>query len=340
MDNQIIKQSYDNEEVVFKIENGVSYVRIDEVAKFCGWTQIKNDKLYIKWERVNEKLKLLNSPMLGNGDFIPEIIMYPLIGMADMTKNTRARDFMLWVGEVLTKIRTIGKYDVVESEISNIVDDKERLLSLKVHQLEELVKIDPTDIVSGMLLNNKKIELNQYLQDKKIAEIDSKISTVDNKISQVEDRFNETNDKISKAMVLREGDMSAEVIAKKLNIFSINNKPHNKFADCMAKVLGFYLHPEGNSGYEDQFIAINLTSRGGVTIPTIKYSKLAFEEMEKYIEENGLHIENPPTTYKRNCKGGKVGDFKNSRIIFDEIEESININKTTYNIYNEEPFNE
>lgn len=62
--------------------------------------------------------------------------------------------------------------------------------------------------------------------------------------------------------------------------------------------------------------------------------------MEKYIEENGLHIENPPTTYKRNCKGGKVGDFKNSRIIFDEIEESININKTTYNIYNEEPFNE
>lgn len=239
MDNQIIKQSYDNEEVVFKIENGVSYVRIDEVAKFCGWTQIKNDKLYIKWERVNEKLKLLNSPMLGNGDFIPEIIMYPLIGMADMTKNTRARDFMLWVGEVLTKIRTIGKYDVVESEISNIVDDKERLLSLKVHQLEELVKTDPTDIVSGMLLNNKKIELNQYLQDKKIAEIDSKISTVDNKISQVEDRFNETNDKISKAMVLREGDMSAEVIAKKLNIFSINNKPHNKFADCMAKVLGF-----------------------------------------------------------------------------------------------------
>lgn len=342
MDNQIIKQSYDNEEVVFKIENGVSYVRIDEVAKFCGWekVEIKNGKEYksIRMSKVNGFLSDLGfDHEMSKEDFIPEYIMYALIGKANNDKATR---FMLWVGQVLTKIRTTGKYDAVENELSNIVDEKERLLSLKVHQLEELVKTDPTDIVSGMLLNNKKIELNQYLQDKKIAEIDSKISTVDNKISQVEDRFNETNDKISKAMVLREGDMSAEVIAKKLNIFSINNKPHNKFADCMAKVLGFYLHPEGNSGYEDQFIAINLTSRGGVTIPTIKYSKLAFEEMEKYIEENGLHIENPPTTYKRNCKGGKVGDFKNSRIIFDEIEESININKTTYNIYNEEPFNE
>ena len=84
MENELIKVNYNNEEVVFKIENGTSYVRIDEVARFCGWTQIKNEKEYIKWERVNEKLQLLNSPTLGKGDFIPESIMYLLIGMADM----------------------------------------------------------------------------------------------------------------------------------------------------------------------------------------------------------------------------------------------------------------
>ena len=94
MNNELIKTNYNGEEIIFKIENGISYVRIDEVAKFCGWTQIKNEKEYIKWERVNEKLVVVNSTTLGKGDFIPENIMYPLIGMADMTKNNKARDFI------------------------------------------------------------------------------------------------------------------------------------------------------------------------------------------------------------------------------------------------------
>ena len=38
------------------------------------------------------------------GDFIPENIFYSLIGTADLAKNTKARDFMLWVGNVITDI--------------------------------------------------------------------------------------------------------------------------------------------------------------------------------------------------------------------------------------------
>ena len=37
MENNLIKTKYNNEEVVFKVENGISYVRIDEVAKFCNF---------------------------------------------------------------------------------------------------------------------------------------------------------------------------------------------------------------------------------------------------------------------------------------------------------------
>ena len=42
MENNLIKTKYNNEEVVFKVENGVSYVRVNEVAKFCGWEKIEN----------------------------------------------------------------------------------------------------------------------------------------------------------------------------------------------------------------------------------------------------------------------------------------------------------
>ena len=39
--------------------------------------------------------------------------------------------------------------------------------------------------------------------------------------------------------------------------------------------------------------------------------------------------------YKRKCKGGNVGDFNYGKIIFDETEESIKINKITYDLYSE-----
>ena len=44
------------------------------------------------------------------GDFIPENIMYTLVGMADFKKNPKAKDFMLWVGKVIAEIRQTGNY--------------------------------------------------------------------------------------------------------------------------------------------------------------------------------------------------------------------------------------
>ena len=225
----------------------------------------------------------------------------------------------------MTERRTTGKYDTIEHEIMKIEDEEERKLTLAVYKLEELYKID-NDELTALRLENKRNKLDTYKQNKKIIEIENKVEDYSKKVD-------ETNNKIAKTTVLREGDMSAENIAKKFNIFSTSGKPHNKFAEKLAKVLGFYINPEGNSGYSDDYISINLTTRGGTTIPTIKYSKLAFEEMKKYIDENGLHIEEPPVFYKRKCKNGNVGDFNYSRIIFDEIEDSIKINKVTYNVY-------
>lgn len=322
--NDLINVKYDNEEIVFKIENGQSFVRIDNVAKFCGFSRIKNEKEYIMWDRVNEYLIDLGFPQkCGSNDFIPEYIMYALIGKA---KNDKATKFMLWVGQVLTEIRSKGKYDTIEHEIMKIEDKQERKLTLAVYKLEEVYKID-NDEFTALRLENKKRELVQYKQEQKLVELENKIK--DNK-----EVIENIDNKIKKATVLREGDMSAEVIAKKFNIFSTSGKPHNKFAENMAKVLGIYINPEGNVGYSDDFVSINLTTRGGITIPTIKYSKLAYEEFEKYVNENGLHIEVPATLYKRKCKNGNVGDFNYSRIIFDEIEQSIKINKITYNLYN------
>lgn len=112
MSKELITREYKGIGVHFEIINGESYVSVEDVARFCGWTQIKGDKEYIRYERINEKLSFLSFPNVGENDFIPENIMYTLIGMADLNKNPKARDFMLWVGKVIAEIRQTGSYTI------------------------------------------------------------------------------------------------------------------------------------------------------------------------------------------------------------------------------------
>lgn len=123
----VLTKFYEGQEVFFRVNKstGQSEVRIDEVAKFCGWTtKAKSGNECIRWARVNEKISTLGIANVGNGDFIPENIMYPLVGMADFTKNKKARDFMLWVGKVLVEIRQNGGYidpDATEKQVDKLI---------------------------------------------------------------------------------------------------------------------------------------------------------------------------------------------------------------------------
>jgi len=116
--NNVLTKIYEDQEVAFREGISGSEVRIDEVARFCGWTEIaKSGNECIKWARVNKHLADLGaSTLVSTGDFIPEYIMYPLIGKAS---NNRATQFMIWVGKVLTEIRQNGAYvskDITEEQ--------------------------------------------------------------------------------------------------------------------------------------------------------------------------------------------------------------------------------
>ena len=43
----LITREYNGVEVHFEIIDGESYVAIEDVARFCGWTDIKNGKEYM-----------------------------------------------------------------------------------------------------------------------------------------------------------------------------------------------------------------------------------------------------------------------------------------------------
>ena len=86
-------------------KNGEVYFDAEQSAIGMGISQIKSDKLYVRWERVRD---YLNSPQLGKGDYITEQQFYEL---AIKANNQIARKFQHWVtSEVLPAIRKHGAY--------------------------------------------------------------------------------------------------------------------------------------------------------------------------------------------------------------------------------------
>lgn len=271
--------------------------------------------------REKHKVKITNSDVtnryfrkLNNAGetFITEKGVMKLIISSNMPK---ADEFEDKVWEIISEVQSTGRYDSIEQKIKAIEDETERRLTLSLYQAQKVLENDPNNFTNIFFHNNAKHELDSYLQKRQLETVRDEVKAIE--------------EKINKATVLREGDMSAEAIAKKFNIFSTSNKPHNRFADNLARDLGFYISPEGNSGYQDEYVSITLTSRGGVTMPVVKYSKKAFEEMERYIEGGNLNFITPPTLYTRKPKAGQ---FKEGILEF-ESGAKIKVNELTYNLY-------
>ena len=216
--------------------------------------------------------------------------------------------------EVNPQLQRTGSFDIVKHEISKIEDEKEKSLRMKIKMYEDILKIDPKDLFATAQLSICKSELNEYLNSKRLEEVHSEVKQI--------------KSQLAKTTVLREGDMSPEAVAKRFNVFSTSNRPHNLFAENIARDLGIYVDPQGNAGYQDEHISINLTDKGGQTAPEVKYSKKAIELMEKHINENGLNLSE--AEYFK--KGSRKGQF-NFAYMYFENGRRIKVNEATYNLY-------
>ena len=90
-------------------DDGSISVNAEDTAIGFGWTQEKNRKIYVKWERINGYLEEFGfSPLVGKDDYIPESLFYRL-GMK--ASNARADKFQNWLAmKVIPEIRKTGGY--------------------------------------------------------------------------------------------------------------------------------------------------------------------------------------------------------------------------------------
>lgn len=108
-------------------QNGVAYLRLENVARGLGFTQTqkKNGVEYIsiRWETINRYLEDIGFPnKLGKDDFIPENIFYRL---AMKAKNETAEKFQALVAdEIIPSIRKNGIY-ATDNVIDGIIQTLE-----------------------------------------------------------------------------------------------------------------------------------------------------------------------------------------------------------------------
>lgn len=161
-----------------KNDDGSISLNAEDTAIGFGWYQIKNNKKYPKWERVNGFIsEFENSPLVGKDDYIPESLFY-LLGMK--ASNDVAKNFQMWLAtDVLPSMRKHGMYatdelldnpDLLIAAATKLKEERAARLEAE-KQRDKLVhqnKLYTTSEIAKELGLSSATKLNNLLSEKKI----------------------------------------------------------------------------------------------------------------------------------------------------------------------------
>lgn len=145
-------------------ENATAYLRLEDVARGLGFTQMKNNNEYVRWETVKSYLTELGfSQKVGKNDFIPENIFYRL---AMKAKNETAERFQALVAdEIIPSIRKHGGY-LTPQKIEEVLLNPDTIIQLATNLKNEQEK-------------NRLLKQENEKQKNMITEMKPKVDYVD-----------------------------------------------------------------------------------------------------------------------------------------------------------------
>lgn len=124
-------------ELVVDVKKDEPLFDVETVAKSLGFTEIKNNKEYVRWRTINSYLKKYVSQEVAKGDFISEPLVYKLAFKAN---NALAEKFQDWLAvEVIPSIRKHGGY-LTPEKIEEALLNPDTLIQLANNLKEERTK--------------------------------------------------------------------------------------------------------------------------------------------------------------------------------------------------------
>ena len=198
----------------------------------------EKDKYLVKNANILDSIKHGFRKLNNAGEiFITEKGIMKLIINSSMPK---ANEFEDKVWEIVTKVQQTGKYDVIENKLQQIEDDKERELSLGLYQLEQVLKVNPNDMLTTLAYNNMQQELTIYKQNKKLEEFENKVQAIEanqedqkkrlESIVAIGDRVQFTNEvnRISRATGTKHAEIYNLTYLKLKNLYGIDLNARTK----------------------------------------------------------------------------------------------------------------
>ena len=234
---------------IFNPDGSIS-INAEDTAIGFGWTQEKNGKIYVKWERMNGYCKELGfSPEVGKDDYIPESLYY-LLGMK--ASNEKAQKYQKWLAiEVLPELRKNGSYKIPDKEAEKQRKTKqEKLQSVNkavsnIDRIFTKAGIEPIYIAAEAkrLYSEAGYEINIPL-------------ITDNTMQKLWD---------------------CTSIAKELGITSESGRPHDKAVSAIIQKLDIFENEVVRTAY----------TRNGHDGVTVQYKDSVFSKVKEWLEENG-----------------------------------------------------
>lgn len=92
-------------------------------------------------------------------------------GVFDLIYNSKlpeAKKFKKKVRNIVKQVQQTGKYDAIENKIQQIKDETERKLTMSLYGLEQVLKVNPNDMLTVINYNQTKSELENYKQQKQL----------------------------------------------------------------------------------------------------------------------------------------------------------------------------
>lgn len=143
-------------------DNNTAWLNLEDVARGLGFTQVKNNKEYIRWETVISYCNEF-SQLVGKESFIPENVFYRLCMKAN---NEVAREFQGNVCDnILPQIRKTGMY---------LTDNVFYLMMREPERLGEML------IEYGRTRKeNEQLKLDNKIKEQQITELQPKAEYTD-----------------------------------------------------------------------------------------------------------------------------------------------------------------
>jgi prophage antirepressor-like protein len=118
-------------------KDGMAWLNAEDVARGFGFTQIKSEKEYVRWETINGYLEGFGfSQQVGKDDFLPENMVYRLGFKAS---NEVAQGFQAKLAdEILPTIRKTGSYTVKPMSQLEIMAESIRILQEQDKRLKQV----------------------------------------------------------------------------------------------------------------------------------------------------------------------------------------------------------